>query len=275
MEDIKISIIGGGLSAIYSYFGCIEAGYEPHEIEILHNGFSKLPGAIFMYESPIPWMPHLVLNVLLGTCEDYAYKQWGNYKVKTSAHIRFSNGQHPKAEEYLYDPHELLPTLWGMMLNLRQVEPLDDKEIKNLKKQRKAVICTFSSKEHRKFYQENGYLQLIPVYSTLNDLTIYNVIYNGMQHIPWIRQTIMPGRTYVEYPHGINVDKIGEYEFGRDNDGGTLSLVPDLTPDCPPLLAEQFCEDNLIRVGRFAVYDPKYLSHFATEYVATFLRVVT
>jgi hypothetical protein len=269
----KISIIGGGLSAIYSFWGCIDAGYTPKEIEVIHSGQSKMPGAIFLYQCPIPWKSIPVNSILLGTAEGYAFKQWGDASVKTSAHERF-NRSDSLVTEFLYDVTEVLPTLWGMIPNICIEENLSPEDILHLKNHRQAVICTFPDPSVRSEYAKRGFLLQIPVYSKTFQATNYVVIYNGLEEVPWVRQTIMPGRLYVEYPQNAKAENIITYESTRDPVRGSMSLVPDLEPNCPSISFFDRREGNLFRVGRQAAFEPGYLSYEARGEVEAFLNAL-
>jgi hypothetical protein len=271
VDDPKVSIIGSGLSAIYSYWGCLDAGYKPHEIEVLYIARNLPVGAVFMYESPIPWQHTDVTSILFGTCDGYAIQQWGEVR-KTSAHTRFRNGDFPVVTEQLYILEEMSVTLWGMILRKGEVEFLTEDQINFFKAHRKAVICTFPNKDRRFQYKERGFLEYIPIYSNSIVSNKHIVIYNGDVTIPWVRQTISNKNIYTEYPCLSGSDNILTYEAKRGNTGGKLSLITDLNPNSPPLEWGERTEDNLFRVGRLSCFTPGYLSHMARRETCRFLR---
>lgn len=265
-------IIGGGLSAIYSFWGAIDAGYDPTEIQIVTPDKYINPGAVFMYKSPIPWSPVAVNSILLGSAEGYAEKQWGDPDIETSVNTRFK-GVKDYVTEYLYDPEDLSVTLWGLIPWLVKIDDLlPPQYIDHLSSELDAVICTFSDRETRVKYIDEGTLATFPVYSTKCPGNTYNVIYNGLKYVPWIRQTIMNGKMYVEYPRGTNPQDISNYELYRDNGGGMITNVPDLSPNSKILSSLDRQQGNILRVGRFSSFNPKYLSHHAQEEVYLFLR---
>ena len=271
-SQVKVIIIGGGLSAIYSFWGAIDAGYTAEEIQVITPNKFINPGAIFMYKSPIPWSPVAVNSILLGTPEGYALKQWGDPEVETSVNRRFKDVK-DYVTEYLYDPEQLSVTLWGLIPLTTKIDSfLPPEYIKILASQTDAVICTFSDRETRAEYIDNNTLSTFPVYSTKCSDNTYNVIYNGLGYVPWIRQTTMSGRMFVEYPRGTDPQMISDYELYRDNGGGTITNVPDLAPNSKVLTALDRTNVNIFRVGRFSAFDPKYLSHQAQEETYLFLR---
>jgi len=268
--DPKVTIIGGGLSAIYAYWGAIDAGYDPYQIQVLHNDISKPVGAVFMYESPIPWPQKKVASVLIGTCDEYSINQWGDVHP-TSAHKRFRDGEKTKVVERLYFPDEMLTTLWGLIPRKAECPMMNDADLASLKSKRDGVICTFGNANKRAEYKERGFLELFPIYSNRSDNHDFVVIYNGTPHVPWVRQTVTPGWIHNEYASGADKDRILRYEAERGNRNGKLTMAPDFHPDTPPLVWEERIEDNLFRVGRFSSYIPGYLSHQARAETRRFL----
>jgi hypothetical protein len=271
MSEPEITIVGGGLSAIYAYWGCIDAGYLPQEIEVLYTSRNLPVGAVFMYESPILWPTTDITSILLGTCDQYAINQWGQRRL-TSAHRRFRNGQEPSVIEPLYMLEEMRSTLWDLIPRKQQTPLLLSNELQDLKKWRKAVICTFANERYSKSYKDQKYVIPLPIYAN----TIYNnkhiVLYNGLENIPWVRRTLIPGKIFSEYPTWAEEFMILHYEETEcANRDGKLHYVPDLNPDCPALSWNESIEDNLLRVGRFARFSPGYLSHQARADTTRFL----
>lgn len=271
MKEPKITIIGGGLAAIYSFWGCVDAGYDNTEIEVLYTNFTTPIGAIFMYEAPIPWRTTEVTSVLLGTCDGYAENQWEEVR-ETSAHKRFRNGDFPVVTEQLYSFSEMMTTLWGMIPKKGQTEFLLEDDLEAIKKKREAVICTFPNLKTQLRYRECGYLGGIPVHYARKEAHNHVVVYNGTWSIPWVRETIVPGYIFTEYAMTTSVDGIMRYESQRGNVDGKVKLVPDLYPSTPPLEWDERREGNLFRVGRLASFTPGYLSHSARQDTERFLR---
>jgi hypothetical protein len=269
MSDAEITIIGGGLSAVYSYWGCRDAGYEPDQIEVLASKIALPIGAIFLYESPIPWVATPITSILLGTADVYSMNQWKRI-VPTSAHTRFNNSQ-KTVTDYLYMYQEMATILWGQMPGLRESKPLSSTEIEQLKHERQAVICTFANPTHRQVYVHEGYLVNFPIYINKVETDKHIVIYNGLNTIPFVRQTIVPGHMYTEYPHHILGAVITQYEENRGNGDGNIHFAPDLMPNTPPLAWHERIEDNLLRVGRLAAFKTGYLSHHARMDTKRFL----
>jgi hypothetical protein len=276
MSDGKVAIVGGGLSAIYAFYGAQDAGYKPADIEMLVSGFSSKLGAVFMYHSPIMWKPAQVDNILLGTCDIYEEKQWGSIASETSAHRRFLGGTRVKVTEFLFDWEGLYQTLWDLVPVVRRTGILSPKDLRDLKKTYKAVICTFSHPNVKQEYLEKNLILPIPISfeSTQQSSPIYEVIYNGLPNVPWVRKTIMPGRTYTEYPNGMTARDVEDYEIARSPEGISrkVSMVPDIHPRSFGLTWEDRKENNLFRVGRQAIFSPKYLSHEAREDTRKFLE---
>jgi hypothetical protein len=266
--DPEITIIGGGLSAIYAYWGCIDAGYEHSQIEVLASKFALPIGAIFMYESPIPWPSTPITSILLGTADVYSMNQWQKI-VQTSAHTRFA--QYKIVSDSLYIYEEMASVLWGQIPGLHYSHPVSQTDLDDLKKQRKAVICTFPNATYKQGYAEKGYLLNFPIHISQINTDKHVVLYNGLNTIPWIRQTIVPGHIYTEYPTHIHGPTITQYEENRGNGDGNIHFAPDLMPNTPPLSWHERKEDNLLRVGRLAIFKPGYLSHEARRDTARFL----
>lgn len=269
-DEPKVSIIGGGLSAIYAYWGALDAGYSPLEVQVLHNNLTKPVGAVFMYQSPINWPTKRVTSTLIGTCDNYAINQWGRI-VQTSAHKRFHDGRKPTVSERLYFPDEMMITLWGMIPRKAECPLLDSSDFAKLKKKRDAVICTFANADKRSEYQQRGFFEVFPVYSNRTDNTDFVILYNGTTVIPWVRQTVTPNWIHTEYAAGTDRERILRYEAERGNRNGTITMAPDFHPETPPLVWEDRIEGNLFRVGRFASYIPGYLSHQARAETRRFL----
>lgn len=272
MSDDRIAIVGGGLSAIYSYFGTLDAGYHPEDVDVFVSGYPKTAGAVFMYDMPgnLPLMGVEIISMLVGTCDHYAYKQWHEEGI-SSAHTRFHNGSKPVVREFLWDPDACLPILWSMIPNVHQVPTLSIEDIDELKKQFDKVILTFPNIAK----YSNAYRDCrvdIPIASFGASTKNYTVIYNGRADIPWVRQTTIPGHIMREYPHYVSMDWVKYYEESRGNQLGLFHVARDLKPDTIPLTWEERIEDNSLRVGRHAIYDRSYLSHQAREDVAIFLQ---
>lgn len=271
MPDMPaITIIGGGLSAIYAFWGCIDAGYKPKDVQVLHNNMSIPAGAVFMYETPIPWPSTKVTSILLGTCDQYSINQWGMI-CETSVNKRFKNGEREYIVEYMVIPDEILPTLWGMIPNKADCGILLNEDIERIKKTRLAVICCFANQEEKKKRQEQGFLTQFPVHSNTSVHSECTVLYNGLESVPWIRQTLMPNKIYTEYATGTDHTQIMRYEHGRGNTGGIIRMLPDILPDCPTSTFEERREGNLLRIGRYAAFKPGYLSHQTRGEVMDFL----
>jgi len=266
----KISIIGGGLSSIFAFWGCLDANYQPEEIEIIYTSRANPIGAVFMYETPIPWPPTHVVSVLIGTPDQYAINQWAQ-KRKTSAHKRFQ--QAPAVSEQLYLYEEMKTILWSLIPRKRESQMLSNEYIDDLKRNRVAVIATFSNQERKREYMQKNWAIQIPIYVNTINSDKHVVYYNGFEHIPWIRQTISQGMSYTEYPSRITDPTfIMSYEAQRDSKDGNVRLTPDLHPDCPDLEWGERVEGNLFRVGRFAAFSPGYLSHMARQETTRFLK---
>jgi len=270
MNEPDITIIGGGLSAIYAYFGCLDAGYNADQIEVLASKMALPIGAIFMYESPIPWVATPITSILLGTADVYSVNQWTKV-VKTSAHNRFGNSQ-KTVTDYLYMYEEMATTLWGMMPSLRESKPLSPTDIEELKHERKAVICTFANPTTKQGYADKGYLINFPIYINKVETDKHIVVYNGLNTIPWVRQTMVPGHQYTEYPNHVFSIAVATYENNRGNGDGQIHFAPDLMPNTPPLTWDERIENNLLRVGRLAAFETGYLSHKARRETSRFLQ---
>jgi hypothetical protein len=197
--------------------------------------------------------------------------QWGKI-VQTSAHRRFRNGEDTSVVEYLHLPEEMLTTLWGMIPFKSECPMLTAADFERLKKTRDAVICTFANPEKRAEYKEKGFLTSFPIYSNRSDNQDYVVIYNGLSHVPWVRQTVTPGWIHTEYASKDSKNDILRYEVGRGNQNGTITTAPDFVQDTPPLEWEERIEGNLFRVGRMATYIPGYLSSLARSETKKFLE---
>src|SRR5690606_18968977 len=109
---------------------------------------------------------------------------------------RFRMGLEPSVIEDLWDPSELLPILWGLIPRKVRIDNFDDKQIEALAAKRTAVICTFPKREVKDQYLEEGYLSSFLVYECDYKSTRYFSIYNGLPDVPWVRQTIFPGKSY-------------------------------------------------------------------------------
>ena len=270
-SKVKVSIIGGGLSALQSYWGCLDAGYSYEEVEILYTAKENPVGAIFMYEAPISWVPTPVTSILLGTCEGYAINQWGHIRP-TSVNQRFKEGNQPIIVEQLYIFDEMRSTLWGMIPKKYHIAPMDADKLEKLKQERDAVIATFASQDSKEIYRDLGFLVNLPVHVNAFTSSKHMVFYNGLKSVPWVRQTILSNRIYTEYAIHTPPSDIMRYETDRDNKGGEVTYSMDLHPDCQALSWEKRIEGNLLRVGRFACFMPGYLSHTARRETKRFLE---
>lgn len=267
----KIAIVGGGMSAIYAYWGCLDAGVPAGNIEIMTHERIHPAGAMFMYECPIDLYPEELLSILVGDCDIYARKQWQT-EDSTSAHKRFDNGNIRQVGEPIWDPNTVLPILWSLIPNIRKIGLLSPGDLDLLQQSYKAVICTFPDREIRETYNAEGWIVFIPVYRNSLPGTHYACIYNGLQEIPWVRQTIVPGSIYTEYPHYVDEAFIREFEDYRGNDGGNVRRLLDLKPGTPPLDDDEIRDGNLLRVGRLATFRRSALSHSARYEVREFLE---
>lgn len=269
-KEIKITIVGGGLSAIYAFWGAKDAGYDPYEIEVIKTLTPEPLGAVFMYECPISWKGVEVRSLLLGTAEGYAAKQWGDPTVQTSAHKRFA--LFSQKEEWLVDPREVMPVLWSMIPNIRRLGMQTQREINALCFKREAVICTFANPDIKHKYAEAGHLCNFNVAILPAHNPSYTVVYNGTEEIPWVRFTTFPHCSFAEYPVGYDSKKIYDDWDSISYEKITVQRVPDVFPDCPHLDPASREEGNLLRVGRMAVFDRHYLSHQARKDTENFLR---
>lgn len=270
--DGNIAIIGGGLAAIYSYWGCIYAGYHPQDIAVFTANNGNKQGAVFMYLSMIPFPSVIVTSILAGTCDLYGEKQWAMGKRLTSAHRRFNNGDSPIVVESLIDPDEVVNTIWSTIPNITRSSNFTEEKIAAFKKKYKAVICTFANSARTMEYRNE--LVTFPISECTNSGTNYMVIYNGEPWIPWVRQTLKPGKIYTEYPYYMEFEDVRNYESDRGIWSGSVFTAKDIKPGTDPLTTEERREDNLLRVGRMATFDRGYLAHQAAKEVAAFLETL-
>lgn len=270
-KEAKVSIVGGGLSAIFSYWGCLDAGYKNDEIEIYCSDIPRTEGAVFLYECPISWPQVKVTSTLLGTCRGYSMKQWNDPTIITSVHKRFSMGLNPVVEEYLWLPQDVITTLWGMVSKIVRTSPLTEGQIDSLAANREAVICTFPAQDVWDKAIEWGYIQKIPIYISSCSMQSPTVVYNGLDWIPWVRQTIMSTQMMVEYPRDSTDDEIMTYEDGRGNYSGMIRRVKEVASHAKFIPSEIRLRQNILSVGRFSRLDPKVFSHHARSEVRTFL----
>jgi hypothetical protein len=267
----RVAILGGGLSSLYAYWGCLDAGISPGNIELMVHERIEPAGAVFMYQCPIPLFPSELLSILIGSCDNYSVKQWKENR-RTSAHERFMEGTQKEVGEPIWDPTTVIPILWSLIPNVRRVGLFTPEDLTTISMSYGAVICTFPNKETREDYKRNGYIVSIPIYSRDIASQDYICIYNGDLNIPWVRQTIVPGRSYTEYPFYTDQKFVEQYEDFRGNGGGEIKHSIDLKPDTPGLSDAECTENNLFRVGRLAMFRRGYLSHMARYDVAKFVE---
>ena len=267
----KVSIIGGGLSAIYAFWGCLDAGYDPDEVQVLYKDRGMSAGAVFMYEAPIEWPMTQVTSILLGTCDQYSINQWGEVRT-TSVNKRFNEGKRTYITEYMIVPDDIMVTLWGMIPNKADCPILMQEDFDRLQANRTAVICCFSDGLAKKQRQEAGQLFTFPVHINKTSCNDAIVLYNGLSSVPWVRQTTMSGKIYTEYDKDAKDSDIMYYEHARGNHGGVITRVPDFLPTTPPISREERTQGNLLRVGRYAAYQAGYLSFVVRDEVADFLE---
>lgn len=274
-EKGKVLILGAGPSAVFSYFGCLDAGVPWYEVRIEAESFSQPPGAFWLRESPIPWEKINIPITLVGSKEGYSWKQWG-MEVETSADSYFpggvnSNNSHGRmAFEWGYDPTILLPTLYSMMPVRVGIRHNSD-SLRDLCSKFEAVIITFPLDRSKPIIK-------VPVLHFPEIRSSFSCVYGGLESIPWVRQTTSPSGLFQEYPYYTEEKEMEEFRIEQERIQGKYSTyrrIVELPLGTEPLQGNDLRPyPNCLMVGRMATRNRKTLSHDARNQVRDFLGEV-
>lgn len=276
---MKVAILGGGLSAAFSWRACLDSGITP---DVYADRLFVPPGG-FVY---VHWLPKSVNNrslwekikvVAHGSERTYTSKMWG-----TGKYIPSSFPAEPM-ETRGVNPLTAAKVLWGgkaLVLPRLQLGKLQNDQLARLVKSYDIVIQTFSLRNMPLEYHTP--IWVIPHKCSTNAV-LYNGSYDSIEGDGddddetsfWTRKSLLFNFLSYEFPPVLMDDKsyIAE-KFGKGL-GKTAKLW--YAPEIPPVeisdktRIEEYCDGNILYVGRWATGRRKFLSHEAYNRVRSFL----
>ncbi|KKN66960.1 hypothetical protein LCGC14_0466400 [marine sediment metagenome] len=261
MTNLKVAILGGGISAAYINYACLEVGIKPFVISKAKTGASA--GCFWLH-----WIPKSLFKKGLkyeriylssiGTEENYVKKQWGNVRVTDES------SSFPVQAEivYGYDPAYILPFLW-QDTDVASSGNISDARAYDLTLEYDIVFKTFPNtcdiKQHQK------YLCTFPVVTYIDSNLLQNlVMYNGIENDELVRFSVLFRRAHYEFLH-LKVIEPHQYKYGK------LGTMTDIHPMSPPLMSELYAS-NLYLIGRYAQFKRRMLAHEAYDEATKILR---
>lgn len=261
MNNPKVLIIGGGLPALYAYFGARAAGYGYREIEVRANEVIK-PQDVY-YLEPIPGtgmdtQKDTVRIQIDGTADQYMANMWGAPYV---SNLRRYNV--PQVE-YAIDPAQWFKRLWGFVNFKSDPHAFTPKRIEDLSTRFDYVIQTIGNSDHH-INLINRYL--FPLWIGEYDrskVTGSHIYYNGQAQPSdqyYLKVNILFGRMSVLFPKQYRPPNLGKQmvetfkQFGVRGIGRFISY-PDLRPDQDtPVNRILGAKDNILLTGKWAALD--------------------
>jgi len=264
---MRALILGSGPTAAFCYRACRDAGLGRSEVFVWsQTGAPTQPsaGAFFIHDVPFSVrdraIPYQISILTLGTEQVYTEKQWENPTASS-----FPGQDHLVTG---YDPEQVLPLLWEEAWHIR-VQQMTDLDILNAAVQADIVFQTFPCEISKKFMEpyvvwpqamsikklsRQSVLDLgLDWYLARNSFNY--LLYNGLEGDGWVRCSRLFGSDLtLEFPAGRKVVPVNAQVY-------RYSLFPDLSPDTP--VWDSPLSNNIILLGRSALWDRKFLTHHA------------
>jgi hypothetical protein len=263
----RVTIIGGGPSAVYAIVACNDYGIVP---TVLSSGINLNPGAMWLHSIPERFAEgskqERIVVTRVGERENYIKKQWGEFP-------RGYKSSFPEYEhvEYGYNPQHTIPYILSKCdFEHFPCGNLTDKEIITRSKQAELVFHSFPSELGRKHL---GYMMAkIPVSVSTYDVKQGNrVIYNGREKDMVVRVSYLFGKKSTEYSAHYMDSKDLDAKTNKFSKHDNVVYIDDLKPTnltyTVPYLAY-----NIIPIGRLGRFDRTVLAHDTYYLVEEILR---
>jgi hypothetical protein len=192
-----------------------------------------------------------------GTARQYIKRQWG----ALSDNVTSSFPEQP-VWELGYDPTLVLKYLVPPACEeIRLPYALSDADIADLSGKYDLVFQTFPTRESKT--QQPPLLSFVAAARFGDEEPDKNwVVYNGTNKSLIVREAVLFGNHFIEYPKNVSVTEVKE---SSDLSGWQTVVLQDLDPRCKSWVQDRKSKIRL--VGRLAMWDRTFLSHDAYAYV--------
>lgn len=256
----KIAVLGFGPTAVFVAKAAWDMGCK---VEIYTDQQKPMPpGSTWLHWLPEDvshqFTPIQIYVVGKGTSEQYTKRQWGQ--------VCPSSFPTKPAWEVGYDPTKVLDKLLPVECNVNlQPYRMSDADVKDLSMAFDLVFQTFPTRESRE--QQPQLLSFVAAarFGT-EDPTKNYVVYNGTKDGIVVREASLFGHHYMEFPKGMTEAEIKEYNHLVGYHTVTLR---DLDPRTKPW---QSNDPKIKLVGRWAMWDRKFLAHDAYNYTVKLIE---
>ena len=272
--EIFLSVLGNGWNSIYAYFGAIESGLTPQQVELVSIDSIKTVDLDFLESAPISEVsPVEVSFQLIGEITTFFEKMWGSPEIETDALRIFSGGTSKYVDIKLYNPNTVKRKVLKTIPNQRALEDINESAVIKYAKTRKMVICTFPRTEIANAFRKHGFLIdfTVSISGTSKDEGNL-VVYNGKNTVPWLRQIFRNRQVYTLYPYNLTTDQIIQLETDSGRPNPTIRKITEVHPNAPLYTKLPNNEPyNLIRIGKESLLDRAWKPHNARTEVSLFI----
>jgi len=261
----KIAIIGLGLTGSFAARAAHDMGCEV-DIYTVESSVSYPPGAVWMH-----WIPDDVTRMVpatqiyiqgKGTAKEYIKRQWGELAPGVTSSFPVS-----PVWEQGYNPELVMKYLVPAACEeIRLPYPLSDADIRDLSIKYDFVFQTFPTRESK--LEQPALLPFVAAARFGDEDPSKNwVVYNGTPQGYIVREAVLFGNHFLEFPKNVSLDEI---KSAIDLAGWQTVELRDLDPRTTAMQSEP--KSRIKLVGRLAMWDRKFLSHDAYDYVQKVLR---
>jgi hypothetical protein len=257
MNNHEVAVVGLGATGAFVARAAYDLGYR---VTIYVHGKANTtpPGAFWLH-----WLPEDMTGqyqsrsiriIGKGTQGNYVKLQWGAMSNRMNITSSF-----PIKEviEKGYNPEEVLPHLVPDEVKIEYVPfPFSDGDVRDLRHGFEAVFQTFPRKIDIDNQPEKIPFIAAAKFST-EDPAINVVVYNGTGEGIVVREAILFGNHYLEFPKDM---PIAEVKKKYDLSGYHWVELKDLAPHTKPVPQPG---DGIYLMGRLAQWDRRCLSHDA------------
>jgi hypothetical protein len=265
MND-EVAVVGLGPTGSFVARAAYDLGYKV--TVYVHGDANKTPpGAFWLHWLPEDmtgeFAPKPIKIMGKGTQAEYVKLQWGAYAKRMNITSSFPS---KTVVENGFDPTEVLPQLVPDVVKIEYLPyPLSDVDVLDLTKGFRFVFQTFPRKADIATQPERVPFIAAAKFGT-EDPNRNIVVYNGTGDGIVVREAILFGHHFLEFPKDMNiVDIKRQYDLSGYHWVELKDLAPHTKPVADP-------GKGLYLMGRLAQWDRRCLSHDAYNRTIEVLR---